>query len=139
MLKPILTALVLAAATLTSGCALYNPDRSVTYQADDLKLFAYDLGRTHAGLARCKEVSPVLLDAHLESAWIALKGQARGRMSELEPVFLQGLQQPDGPGLRLHITCECANQLANESRKHNLRLYRQVELPRAIDASAFTR
>jgi hypothetical protein len=118
--------LVLVAAL--GGCAQLPADTA--YQQDSLKLFAFDLGRTHAGLAACPEVRPDQLDAHLESARIALQGQARSRLAELTPVFEHGLHSPAASGERLHIECDCASQIVEESRRHNLRLYRQVALPK---------
>lgn len=121
----------MAFAALLSGCSVLMPDRSLAYEEDDLALFAYDLGSTHAGLARCPGVSAVELDAHLESARIALRGQVGHREAELTPVFEQGLHESAGPGRRLHIDCTCAADLVKESRRHNMQLYRAITLPRA--------
>lgn len=121
----------LALVALLGGCSVLMPDRSLAYEEDDLALFAYDLGSTHAGFARCPGVSPVELDAHLESARIALHGQAGRREAELTPVFEQGLRESAGPGRRLHIDCTCATELVKESRRHNMQLYRAITLPKA--------
>ncbi len=131
-MKFLLTSLMLAATTLTSGCALFYPDHSAEFKDNDLQAFAYDLGQTHAGLARCPQVSAVELDAHLESAQIALKAQSRGHLADLEPAFELGLQEPARSGQRLFIQCDCAKELVKESRMHNLRLYREVATPRVL-------
>lgn len=124
-----MSALALAAAL--SGCASWAPDRSLSYEQDDLARFAYDLGSTHAGLAQCSEIRDIDLDAHLESARIALQGQAGARFTEVSPVFEQGLREPAKSGHRLHIDCSCATDLVKESLHHNQRLYREVTLPKA--------
>lgn len=135
-MKKSLLALSFLAAAVLSGCASFTTDHSAIYAEDELATFAYDLGRTHAGLARCKDVDPEQLDAHLESARIALKGQTGARATELAAVFEQGLHEPADFGRRLHIDCSCANELVRESRRHNLQLYRAVTVPKAFRQAA---
>jgi hypothetical protein len=132
MLKPLVS---LSLALSLGGCTFLSPDGSREFLKDDLQLFAYDLGATHAGLARCG-LGHNELRAHLESAQIALKGQAGLRLPVLLPAFEKGLQESAGVGQRLHIPCDCAVELVKESRLHNLSLYRAVSLPKALAGGA---
>lgn len=132
-------ALIASLAAALSGCSAFHPDRFVAYAKDDLSLFAYDLGRTHAGLANCKQASALALDAHLESARLALAAHAGSRSAELSAVFQQGLKESAGYGHRLHIDCDCAKALVEQSRKHNLGLYRSAAAPRAFDTAGAVR
>jgi hypothetical protein len=119
-------------AALLSGCATSNPEPN--YVTDNLTLFAYQLGATHASLAECEALSPAALSGHQETAYFALKSQAGPR--DVWPAFEQGLRHPEGKPAGLEVDCSCADALLEESRQHNLTLYRSVALPRAFRNSA---
>lgn len=119
-------------AALLTGCATVPEPNYVT---DNMTLFAYELGATHASLAKCEKLSPGALSGHLETASLALQGQAGSRGAAWS-AFQQGLRHPEGKPAALKIDCSCADALLAESRQHNLTLYRSVALPRAFRNSA---
>lgn len=118
---------------LLAGCATAPPEPN--YVTDNMTLFAYELGATHASLAQCPTLSAGALSGHLETASLALQAQA-GQRRAVWPAFQQGLRHPEGKPAALKIDCSCADALLNESRQHNLTLYRSVALPRAFRNSA---
>jgi hypothetical protein len=121
-------------ASLLAGCA--TPNHTAVYASDHLKLFAYQLGATHAALAECDEASNTALAANLETARFALQAQTGPRLPQALPAFYQGLLEPQGKPSGLVVDCSCADALLDESRLHNLALYRQVALPLAFRTSA---
>lgn len=126
--------LVPVLAAMLAGCATSNP--TPTFAQDHLKRFAYQLGTTHAALSQCEKASHAGLSANLETARFALQAQAGGRFDAVLPVFLRGLDEPEGKPAGLEVDCECVNSLLEESRRHNLALYREVALPQAFSTSA---
>lgn len=118
---------------LLSGCATQAPEPN--YVNDNLTLFAYELGATHASLAQCPALTAPRLSAHMETATLALQAQA-GNRRNVWPAFQQGLHHPEGKPAALKVDCSCADALLTESRRHNLTLYRSVALPRAFRNSA---
>lgn len=120
-------------AGLLAGCATTHTE---LYAPDRLKLFAYELGATHAALAECDEASNAALAANLETARFALQAQTGSRLGQALPAFYQGLLEPQGKPAGLEVDCSCVDALLDESRLHNLTLYRQVALPLAFRTSA---
>lgn len=123
----------LVALLALGGCAPLTPARSAHADANEsLRVLAHDLGSTHASLAACSNVAPRELEAHLESARLALNAQAGARLADVVPDFEAGLLEPARLGTRLHVACSCASALVQESRQHNLALFRKTQLPLAL-------
>jgi hypothetical protein len=119
-------------AAMLSGCATPPPEPN--YVTDNLTQFAFELGATHAAMSQCEELSGGALSGHLETAYFALHAQAGGR--DVLPALQQGLRHPEAKPAGLTIDCSCAKTLLEESRQHNLSMYRSVALPRAFRNSA---
>jgi hypothetical protein len=124
------TRLLLAALTCLVLTACAAPMPSVSPMTDSQQ-FAYDLGRTHASFARCPLVASIDLNAHLESALLALRSRGVHEATETWPYFRKGLDEPAGPGSDLRVNCSCAPALVSESRLHNLKLFRDITTGRA--------
>lgn len=122
-----LLALLLISSFL-GGCAQLGGRQAIA-PMDSLQTFAYDLGVTHAGFLQCNNVNKADLGAHFESARLALRAQAASELMRVQPAFERGLTEPAGLTSPRHIDCTCAPALVNESRMHNLKLFRTASQP----------
>jgi hypothetical protein len=120
---------VLLIAALT-GCAQLSNRGIDRYGDDDLQAFAFELGSTHASFRLCPAAPATQLDAHLQTARLALRANAGRRLPELNTAFERGLRDGGGAFSGRQVDCSCVVDLLEDSRQHNLALFRQATLPR---------